>query len=151
MMSVEQEAHAGMFLRRALEFILAGAVLLLGLGVLLLEGIWAHPVYSVLEKVAPTAVWGVAFTLIGTIRCVVLVINGFWPFSPPVRLGLAILTLVFAWFPLATSYLAYFRLYISDGGGGFLPGLILTGVAVMTEGLCLYALSALRQAGRNVR
>lgn len=151
MMTTQQEAHAGMFLRRALEFILGGAVLLLGLGILLLEGAWAHPVYSLLENIAPNRAWGALFTVLGTMRCMIVTINGFWPLSPVARFSLSCATLVFAWLPIAATFLAYLRLFlIGNGEGGFLPGAVLIGVAVMTEGLCMYALMALKGARKNV-
>lgn len=150
MMSVEQEAHAGMFMRRALEFILAGATLLLGLGFLLLEGAWTHPVYALMGQIAPQNVWGTLFTVLGTTRCIVLVINGFWPLSPVARLSLAIATLTIVWLPLAGTFLAYFRLFLlREGQGGFLPDLIMVGIAVMTEALCMYALAALKAAQKH--
>ena len=150
MMTIEQEAHVGMFLRRALEFVLAGGVFVMGLGILLLDGMWQHDLYRVLETVAPDRVWGTLFLVLGAIRCVVLVINGFWPLSPAARLTLAVSTLIIAWFPLAISYLAYFRSFLTGDGGGFIPGLALVGIAIFTEALCLYALSALQQARRHV-
>lgn len=150
MMTVDQEAHAGMFLRRALEFILAGGVTLLGIGVLLMPEAWGHPVYGLLDAIAPQRAWGVVFTLLGCTRCMVVVINGFWPLSPVARLSFSIATLTLVWLPIAATFLAYFRLFLLGDGGGFLPGLVLTGIAVMTEGLCMYALTALKGARKHV-
>lgn len=150
-MTVDQEAHVGVFLRRALEFTLAGCVLLIGVGLLLFEGAWQHPLYHLLNSIAPQRFWGTWFTMLGTTRCIVLVINGFWPLSPLARLSLATTTLVTAWLPLTAAYLAYLRLFLLDGSsGGFVPGLVLIGVAVMTEALCMYALAALKEARKRV-
>lgn len=151
MMTQAQEAHAGVFMRRALEFILAGAVMLLGIEFLLFPSAWSHELYRLLDSIAPQRLWGTWFAILGTARCIVLIINGFWPLSPVARLSLAIATLVTAWLPLAAAYLAYLRLFLLGEGGGAVPGLILTGVAVMTEALCMYALAALKEARKNVR
>lgn len=151
MMTVEQEAHAGMFVRRALEFINAGGVMLLGIGLLLMPEAWGHPVYALLDAVAPQRAWGVLFTMLGCTRALVVVINGFWPLSPVARLSLSIATLILVWLPIAATMLAYFRMFLlGSGEGGFMPGLVLTGIAVMTEGLCMYALTALKGARKHV-
>lgn len=150
MMSVDQEAHAGMFVRRALEFINAGGVMLMGIALLLLPSAWEHPVYALLDAIAPQPVWGTLFALLGCTRAMVVIINGFWPLSPVARLTFSIATLILVWLPIAATFLAYFRLFLLGDGGGFLPGLVLTGIAVMTEGLCMYALTALKGARKHV-
>lgn len=149
MMTKEQEALAGMFIRRALEFILAGGVMLLGAGLLLMPAAWDHPVYDLLDSIAPQGAWGVLFMILGCTRGMTVVINGFWPLSPVARLSFSIATLILVWLPIAATFLAYFRLFLLNDGGGFLPGLVLTGIAVMTEGLCMYALAALNGARKH--
>lgn len=149
MMSVQQEAHAGMFIRRALEFILSMGVLLLGAGILLFDSAWAHPLYHTLSDVAPARAWGTVWVMLGTARAIIVVINGFWPLSPFARLSLAATTLLLVWLPLSFTYLAYLRAFLLDASGGFVPGIVLTGIAVMTEALCMYALAALTEARRQ--
>ena len=87
------------------------------------------------------AAWTLFFTMLGTGRLVVVVINGFWPLSPHVRWWLSLASL-WVWASLTWGY---WRMLPATAG---FPALVFSPVILMVEAICLFALSALR-AGRR--
>jgi hypothetical protein len=89
----------------------------------------------------PSVVWTQLFTILGSIRLVIVVINGVWRPSPTFRYGLSLASLVI-WAALTWGY---WRMLPATRG---FPALVLGPVVFIVEANCLFALSALR-AGRR--
>jgi hypothetical protein len=142
-MTPNLEARIGNRTRRLLELTMAAA--LLGLGVQLTNtpgevfktGGALQPLMFL-----PPIVWTQLFTVLGSVRLVVVTINGVWPLSPTVRLVLSIFTLLI-WACIAWGY---WRMLPATQG---FPALVLAPVVFIVEANCLFALSALRTGRRR--
>lgn len=138
------EAHVGNRTRRLLELAMAAAVL--GLGIQLSGN--PDEVFKPEGALAPLMIlprtfWTQLFTVLGSVRLVVVIINGFWPLSPLVRWYLSLATLAI-W---ACITWGYWRMLPATSG---FPALVLAPVVFIVEANCLFALSALRTARRRV-
>lgn len=151
MMSLDLEAQAGVFVRRAIEFILAFGILLFGLVLSLFPGGMAHPIYDPMTAILPERIWATWMVGMGSTRALALIINGHWPLSPIVRVCYSAASMATVWWPFAMIFLIYFKDYITGAGGAVLPGLVLSGIACFTEALCIYVLMALREARKRGR
>ena len=141
-MTTDLEAHIGNRTRRLMELTLALAILALGVqltrtpGEVFRDGGALYP----LMIFAPAKYWTLLFTILGTARLMVVIINGVWPLSPLVRTVMSFVSLG-GWAMMAFGYWA-----MLPATQGF-PALVLCPIAFIVEANCLYALSALR-AGR---
>lgn len=138
-MTSNLEAQVGNRTRRFIELMMALGVAALGIQLTAVPGEVFRPngALDILTLIAPAIVWTLAFTVFGTVRLVVVFINGFWPRSPTVRWGLSIISL-FLWTVLCAGYWA-----AMPSTKGF-PALMLSPIALGVEGTCLYALTVLR-------
>lgn len=149
MMSIEQEARVGVFMRRTVEKALAVATVGLGVLAMLLPGAWGHdPFYRLLLAFMPQQGWGTMFFAIGVVRSVFLIVNGYYPLSPLVRLTLSLATGVLVWLPLTISYGWFYCEMFVQHGGVLLPGMVFSPTIAFLEALCSFTLSALWEASR---
>ena len=138
-MSTDLEAHVGNRTRRLMEMTMALAILALGVQLTLTPDEVFRPdgALAMLLLFASPLVWTLFFTMLGTARLVVVIINGVWRPSPIVRQAMSVLSLG-GWSVLAMGY--WMALPATKG----FPALVLTVVCFIVEANCLYALSALR-------
>jgi hypothetical protein len=143
-MTRDQEAAVGNRTRRLLECSMALATMLLGLQLTAFPEDVMRPggALDLLSALMPAPVWTLGFIILGSMRLVVCIINGYWPLSPHVRWAASAMTLVLVWLPLAVGY----WLNLPDTKG--FPALILGPIALLVEATSFYALSVIR-AGRN--
>lgn len=134
MMDLKYEAAVGISMRRNIERILSIATLLFGVALLLMPSVALLPVYAIISQ----TVWGILLTILGTVRTVILIINGY----PEVRLILSFSTIISFWIPLVLSTVVYSLTCIAS------PTFILAFAFILFEGLSIYTLSALWEAKR---
>jgi hypothetical protein len=116
--------------KRWTEWVLAYASLLIGALFLYgQDGLFVDPKYHELARVAPAWVWGLAFSVLGVSRFIVLYVNGLWPPSYMIRVILSIISL-----PLWYNLLL---LYWTNKGIVLLPGVVLTQLPLLLEGSCI--------------
>lgn len=143
-MSTDLEAHIGNRTRRLMEMTMALAILALGVQLTLTPGEVFRPggALAMLMLFAPALFWTLFFTILGTARLMVVIINGVWPLSPIVRQSMSIVSLG-GWAMLSMGY--WMMLPATKG----FPALVLTLIGFIVEANCLYALSALRASRRR--
>lgn len=145
-MSPGLEAHVGNRSRRLFEMTMAVAVLALGVQLTLFpqEVFKQGGALSILEVLARPQLWTIAMTILGSVRLIVVIINGVWPLSPLARQGMSIVSLCM-WAMLAIGYWS-----MLPATKGF-PSLVLTLIGFVVEANCLYALSVLRVSRQRGR
>ncbi len=143
-MTADLEARIGNRSRRVLEMTMALAIMALGVQLtrapddVFRVGGALYP----LLLIAPALFWTTVFTMLGTARLVIVIINGVWPLSPFVRWWMSAISLGFVWAALTAGY--WIMLPATQG----FPALVLGPIGFIVEANCLFALSALR-AGRR--
>lgn len=148
-MSIEQEAAIGRTFRRNAERLMSLCVLLFGIVIVLSDGIFDEKYYALLRIVAPEDVWGVLFIMIGAVRTVFLIVNGYYPQSAAVRGVFAGMTLFFFWTPITFSSWWLAIQGFTGHGGSYLPLIVLAPALATFECLCIFALSALHESKKG--
>lgn len=138
------EVIAGRIMRRNIERALAFACLAFGSLLILYDGIFASsPFYGLIAMAVDQHLFGLALFALGLVRVVVLIVNGFWPVGPQVRLALSNATLLCAWVPFTLSFWSFaLNVILREGPGGISPGVILAPIVAWAEAMCALALRA---------
>jgi ABC-type Na+ efflux pump permease subunit len=145
-MTPQLEAMVGARTRRINEMQMAVACLLLGVMFAISGQVFdaGAPLHN-LQWIAPASAWAIWFQFVGTVRLIVLIINGYWPLGATVRRCLSITCLATAWIPITAGYLLTFEMSL-----GY-PAMVLSAIAVIGEVNILLALSAYRAERRRDR
>ena len=132
-------ADQGRIFRKVLESIAAVSALLLGL--MFVSSGYSSPrdIYLPLSLIAPAWAWGTLMLMLGAIRVVVIVVNGWWPYSHRARKYLSGMFIFGIWLPLGACFWWYF---VGDVLGDELrtyPGLAYSTFTLGAEFLIYYA------------
>lgn len=138
----EQERRVGRTMRRGTERGLSLAAGIIGLIFIIRPGLFDNPLYYLMGLLAPPAVWGILFLLIGAGRGLFLFINGHYPQGPYVRYWLSLLSFFCIWLPLSAVYIWYDLSVIMGHKGYVLLGGVSLPYMAWTELLSLLALQA---------
>lgn len=137
------EVETGRIMRRQIERALAAACMVFGWALIAVPGVFDAAFYSIIEHFASQSTYGGVLFGLGLARLIILIVNGYWPVGPIVRLGLSAATSVIVWVPFVASaaWLAIEEL----GGhspGAIVPTLVLAPVVGWCEIMCAVSLRA---------
>ena len=143
-MTVEQEAKAGVYLRRSIEKLMTGMAIAFSAMLILVDNVLHSDFYYVMRIIAPEKVWALIIFATSIGRLAFLWINGFYPHSPIYRAGFSAMTLLLAWIPFTASFL-----WLWVAKGSIVPGVVLAPGLAAIETLCFFTLMALWGSRRD--
>lgn len=144
------EVVTGRIMRRQMERGMALACLLFGWTLVAVDGIFDVPLYRILNHFLTQQVYGALLICVGGARLLTLIVNGYWPVGPKVRLGLSVITCIVAWIPFTISF-SWFSIEALGGHrpGAILPGVVLAPLIAWCELMCALALRAWIEAKKG--
>lgn len=86
------EVETGRIMRRQIERALALACAVFGWALISVPGIFDSAFYSIIGHFASQQTYGGVLFGLGLARLIVLIVNGYWPVGPTVRLAIMHLT-----------------------------------------------------------
>lgn len=101
----EKELILSRYARKATEYTLACAALLIGVLFVAVPAKLSGSIINALFAFLPPLFWGLLFMMIGTVRVVMLWVNGHHPQGPLVRGWLSGVCLIFLWLPLSVVHI----------------------------------------------
>lgn len=132
-------ADQGRIFRKVTESLGAAAALVMGLQFILVGFESFTWPYLPLLVFVPAPVWGAIMLGLGSVRAVILAVNGWWPLSHSARKIMSLLFIAFVWLPLTACF--WWGLVIDLGHGEFktYPGLAYSMYALGIEFMVFYA------------
>ncbi len=137
------EVETGRIMRRQIERALALACAVFGWALISVPGIFDSAFYSIIGHFASQQTYGGVLFGLGLARLIVLIVNGYWPVGPTVRLGLSAATSVVVWVPfIASSVWLAIEEFSGHSPGAIVPSVVLAPVVGWCEIMCALSLRA---------